>query len=326
MHGAAGAGVTGRVLVTGATGFVGRHAAQALAAAGFAVRRAARRPDADWRAGEDCLVGDLRGEVDWSAALADVATVVHAAASVHRPGEDPTVTRLVNVEATRRLAEAALRAGVRRFVFLGSAGVHGDDGGPAPVDEASPTRPGTPYAASKLEAEAVLARLAQTTGMEVAMLRPPMVYGPGNPGNLPRLMRLIATGLPLPFGAVRNRRSFIAVGNLSDAIVRCCAADRLAGVFLVSDGETCSTPDLVRLLAQGLGRAPRLAPVPVAWLAVLGRLLGRSADVRRLTSSFVIRDDALRAALGGWHPPVATREALVATGRWFAADGGRERS
>lgn len=314
-----------RVLITGASGFVGRHLADAMIRTGYRVRRALRGPAAAAPDSDDVVLGDFDGRTDWSAALAGVEVVVHAAAKVHvmdrGASQPPDAYRVANVDATRRLAESAARVGVRRFVFLSSVSVHGDGLDGMPVSERSPLRPVGGYAESKAQAESVLAEIDSSTGMQTIALRPPMVYGPGNPGNLLRLMELIRRGLPLPFGAVDNRRSFVAVRNLVDAIVRACDTDRRPGrAYVVADGDALSTPQLIRLLAEGMGRTPRLVSVPVPWLTRLAAWIGRRDDVQRLTGSFEIDDRAFRRDLD-WHPPAAPGPELVATGRWFAGRG-----
>lgn len=314
-----------RVLITGASGFIGSHVAEAIVRAGYQVRRALRRPAGGGFDGDDVVLGDFDAQTDWSAALAGVNVVVHAAAKVHlmhrRASRTPDAYRVANVDATRQLAESAARAGVRRFVFLSSASVNGDGVDGRPVSERSPIRPAGGYAASKAQAESLLVEVGMRTGMQTIALRPPMVYGPGNPGNLPRLMDLIRRGLPLPFGAVDNHRSFIAVRNLVDAIVSVCTTDRRLGhAYAVADGMALSTPQLIRLLGEGIGRKPRLVSVPVPWLMVLAGWIGRRDDMQRLTGSFEIDDTAFRHDLG-WHPPVAPGPELVATGRWFAGRG-----
>lgn len=311
-----------RVLITGASGFVGGHAADEMVRAGYQVRRAMRRPPAGRLEGDDVVLGDFDAQTDWSAALAGVDVVVHAAAKVHMmdraASRTPEAYRVANVDATRRLAESAARAGVRRFVFLSSVSVHGDGSDGQPVSERSPIRAVGGYAASKAQAESVLVDVSTSSGMETIALRPPMVYGPANPGNLPRLVALIRRGLPLPLGAVDNHRSFIAVRNLVDAIVCVCGTERrLANAYVISDGVAFSTPQLIRLLAEGVGRKPRLVSVPVPWLMLLAGRIGRRDDMQRLTGSFEIDDTAFRDDLG-WHPPVAPGPEIVATGRWFA--------
>jgi nucleoside-diphosphate-sugar epimerase len=314
--------VRGRVLVTGATGFVGRACVDGLLRRGYAVRRVLRVPSAPLADVEDVVVGDLVDVVDWSGVMQGIDVVVHLAARVHVMREtvaDPRAAFYrINVDATRRLAEGAARAGVRRFVFLSSVKVQGECSRGRPLTERDPPAPEGSYGESKRDAEVMLADIMATTGLEVVMLRSPLVYGPGVGGNVQTLMRAVERGLPLPFGAVDNRRSFIAVRNLVDAIVCVCATDRrLRSTYVVSDGIVFSTPQLIRLLAEGIGRPPRLVSVPVPWLKVLAGWIGQRDAMQRLLGSFEIDDAAFRHDLG-WHPPVAPGPELVATGRWFA--------
>lgn len=317
--------VRGRVLVTGATGFVGRACIDGFLRRGYAVRRVLRVPSAPLAHVEDMVVGDLVDVVDWSGVMQGIDAVVHLAARVHVMREtvaDPrTAFYRINVDVTQRLAEAAARAGVRRFVFLSSVKVQGECSRGRPLTALDPPAPEGLYGESKRDAEVVLANITATTELEVVSLRPPLVYGPGVGGNLITLMRAVERGLPLPFGAVDNHRSFIAVRNLVDAIVSVCGTARpLANIYTVSDGVAFSTPQLIRLLAEGIGRKPRLVSVPVPWLMALAGWFGQRDAMQRLTGSFEIDDTAFRHDLG-WHPPVAPGPEIVATGRWFAGRG-----
>ena len=316
----------GLVLVTGATGFVGRACVDAFLRAGHRVRRVLRSACPPVDGVEDIVVGDLVDVADWSTAMRGVDAVVHLAARVHVMREtvaDPVAEfRRVNVEATRRLAEAAAHAGVRRFVFVSSVKVHGERSPGRPFTEADVPAPEDPYGVSKLEAEQMLAGVAAGTGLEVVVLRPPLVYGPGVGGNLRTLLRAVVRGLPLPLGAVRNRRSLVFVGNLADAIVRCVESPAAAGrTFLVDDGEPRSTAQLVGDLARAAGRAPRLVAVPTIVLRAVARGLGQGAAADRLVDDLEIDSSALRQALA-WHPPHAYADGIAATVRWFRAPPG----
>lgn len=316
-------GAPGLVLVTGATGFVGRACVDALLGAGYRVRRVLRSACPAILGVEDIVTGDLVDVADWSGAVRGVDAVVHLAARVHVMREtvaDPrTLFHRINVEVTRRLAEAAAHAGVRRFVFVSSVKVQGERSPGRPFTEDDPPAPEDAYGASKRDAEAVLADVAATTGLEVAVLRPPLVYGPGVGGNLRTLLGAVARGLPLPLGGVRNRRSLVYVGNLADAIVRCVASPAAAGrTFLVDDGEARSTAQLVADLARASGRAPRLPAMPPALLRRVAGWLGQGEAARRLLDDFEIDSGALRRALD-WTPPFSYAEGIAATGRWFRA-------
>ncbi len=287
------------VLVTGATGFVGTALCTALPQYGFRVRRAVR---ASIHPGTDAVVvGHIDATTDWSAALAGVDGIVHLAARTHDV-LDPTPQRLddyrrLNVAGTRRLAEEAARAGVRRFVFMSSVKVNGEATQGRPFRESDVPQPRDAYGITKLEAEQVLQELSRAGAMEIVVLRPPLVYGAGVKGNFLRLMGLLARGVPLPFASIRNRRSLIYVGNLIDAIVTALRSPQAAGgTYLVSDGEALSTPDLLRRLGRALGRDARLLPCPPALLRA-----GRSRAAPRsgaLTGSLEVDRciDAMMAA------------------------------
>ncbi len=316
-------GRASRVLVTGATGFVGRALVPRLRAGGHVVRAAVRRESSECDADERVVVGDLGPDADWRAAVDGVDAVVHLAARVHvmhDDADDPLAAfRRVNVEGTLALARAAAAAGVRRFVFVSSIKVNGE-GTPPGVryTERDAPAPCDPYGRSKAEAEAALRALSDRTGMELAVVRPPLVYGPGVKANFLRLMSWVERGVPLPFGAVDNRRSLVYVGNLADALATCVEHPAAAGgVFLVSDGEDLSTGELVRRMARALGRDARMLPVPAGLLGGLARLAGRGAEADRLLGSLRVDASALHDRLG-WTPPFTVDAALAETARWFA--------
>ncbi|MFP5516281.1 MAG: UDP-glucose 4-epimerase family protein, partial [Alphaproteobacteria bacterium] len=282
-----------RVLLTGATGFVGRHTVPLLAARGHRVRAALRTfSEGPW---EPAVVGDIGPDTDWSSALAGIDAVIHMAARVHvmrDTASDPLAEfRRVNTAGTIRLAEQAAAAGVKRIVFLSSIKAMVDESRPAPLDAATVPAPHSPYGVSKLEAERALAEIAARTGMEVAVIRPPLVYGPGAAGNMRALVKLVATGLPLPLGGIRNRRSLIYVGNLADAVVTVLEHPDAAGqTFLVQDGEPLSTADLVRAIAAALDRPARLIPVPQGLMALGAALTGTRAVFDRLAGTLTVDD------------------------------------
>ena len=305
-----------RILVTGATGFVGRTLVERLGADGRSVRAAVRAESAALPAGvETSRVDDIGPDTDWRAALTGVDAIIHLAARAHVLRDSSTdayaLYRAVNTLGALRLAEAAAAAGVRRFVFLSSVRVHGARSTGAPFTETSPLVAEDPYGRSKADAERGLASLARAGRLEPVILRPPLIYGPGARGNFARLVALVARGVPLPLGAVRNRRSLIFVGNLVDAIVRSLDHPAAAGeTFMVSDGEDLSTPDLVRRIARALGKPARLIPVPTALLRLGGAVAGRSDDVARLLDDLVVDSSRIRAQLD-WTPPFRLDEALA---------------
>jgi nucleoside-diphosphate-sugar epimerase len=225
--------------------------------------------------------------------------------------------RRANTEATRRLGEAARRAGVGRLVFVSSIKAQTEATPTAPATDADPARPIEPYGVSKLEAEAALAELVSPRGLAVGILRPPLLYGPGVKGNFLKLMGLVDRGLPLPLGAIRNRRSLLHVGNLADAILNLLAGDPPAPrPYLIQDGTTLSTPALIRAIATALNRPARLVPVPPGLLGGAAAMLGKGAAWRRLAGSLVVDDARLRRERG-WIPPVQPEAGLVETVRWY---------
>ena len=311
-----------KVLVTGATGFVGHTLCGHLTQHGHEVRRAVRaaRGTSGPSTAAIVAVGDIGPSTDWTASVDGMAAVVHLAARVHRL-EDTAADALaeyrrINVEGTRSLAIAALRAGVRRLVFLSSAKVNGERS-VQPFRELDAPHAEDAYAVSKLEAEEALKQTLAAGQTQWTILRPPLVYGPGVRANFLRLMRAVAGGVPLPLGAIDNRRSLLYVGNLVDAIRVCLSHPGAAEqVFLLSDGEDVSTPELVRRLAAALQVRPRLLRVPVPLLRLAGRLTGRVAGVERLTGSLQVDSSRIRAALG-WTPPCSLDQGLAETARWY---------
>ena len=261
-----------RVLVTGATGFVGRALCPRLLSDGWQLRAALMTDDLSPvpEGVEPVRIESVGSRTPWSEALAGVDTVLHLAARVHimsDPASDPLRGVLeVNALGTERLAREAARAGVRRLVFVSSIKVNGEESG-IPYTEAAPAQPSDPYGISKSEAEKALRRVEAETGLEVVVLRPTLVYGPGVKANFLNLLKVVRRGIPLPLGSIDNRRSLIFLGNLVDALALCLSHPEAAGeTFLVSDGEDVSTSELLRRCAGALGVAPRLFPVPAALL------------------------------------------------------------
>jgi len=302
-----------RVLVTGATGFVGRALCSQLSATGQVVIPAVRH-----KAGlpNEVVVGDIGPSTDWRMALQRCSAVVHLAARVHMMREDMekslALYREINTEATLNLARQAVQASVKRFIFISTIKVNGE-GRDEPYHEADAAAPEDAYAISKWEAEQGLHRIAEETGLEVVILRPPLVYGPRVKANFLRLLRTVECGWPLPLGAIRNRRSLLYLGNFVDAIRLCIEHPAAAGqTFLLDDGEAVSTPELIRALAQAIGRPARLLAVPVGVLKRAGALLGKRAAVDRLTGSLYVDSSLIRSRLG-WAPPHSMAEGLAAT-------------
>lgn len=307
-----------QVLVTGATGFVGQALCPLLESNGWTVRKAVRRPQAG------CIaVGDIGPETDWRTTLDGVTEVVHLAARVHVMRDatsDPlTEYHTVNCAGTASLARQAAKAGVKRLVYLSSIKVNGEFTGATPFRAGDPPHPLDPYAISKWEAEQALQRIAGETGLEIVVLRPPLVYGPGVKANFLRLLGLVERGLPLPLGAVKNRRSLLYLGNLADAIRVSLSHPSAAGkTYLLSDGTALSTAELVRHLAAALGKAPKLIAVPPGLLKIAALLTGKSAEAARLLDSLEIDGTAITNDLG-WHPPYSTEQGLAVTASWYGA-------
>ncbi|QQP92284.1 NAD-dependent epimerase/dehydratase family protein [Skermanella sp. TT6] len=316
-----------RVLVTGATGFVASALIPMLACRGHHVRAAVRRPGA-FPVPDTAAVGDIGPETDWSRALEGIDAVVHLAARVHQaeePGDAAAALglhRRVNREGTRRLAEAAAAAGVRRMVLVSTIKAVTENGAEDAVTDETPPRPSSPYGISKLEAEQALEAVAARTGLEQVVVRPPLVYGPGVGANFRQLMELCRRAPPLPFGAIRNRRSLVYVGNLAGAIAACVEhRDAPGRRFLVHDGPVLSTPDLIRAIARALGRPARLFGVPPPLLGAAFGLIGRGDAFDRLAASLELDDRAIRKTLG-WEPLWSQEDALRTTAEWFNAATG----
>jgi UDP-glucose 4-epimerase len=297
------------VLITGATGFVGRHLAPVLARDGWIVRRVVRNPSPD---GNDVVIKSIGPDTDWSAAFRDVDTVVHLAAHVHRPpGESGDgLYRAVNTEGTLNLARCADKAGVRRFVFVSTILVHGrSSDGRAPFSEQDILTPLGPYGESKAAAEAGLKDLARASGMRITVIRPPLVYGSGAKGNFSTLLRAVRRGLPLPFASIDNCRAFLSVDNLASFVsMRLTDPDGEFEVFLLADPEQVSTPDFVRRLARAAGKKPLLFPMPVFLLKFLLTISGREQARDGLVGSLEL--DLSKLASTGWRPVVTMDEAL----------------
>ena len=312
-----------KVLVTGANGFVGGAVWRRLAAEGWPVVGAVRKPYQHVRGVETRLVGPLGPNTPWMSALEGIDAVVHLAGRAHvmrETASDPAaIFRTVNTEGTLHLARAAQRSGVRHLLFMSSVKVNGETTTGQPFTFEDTPAPADAYGRSKWEAEQGLARLVQSGDghFRVTIFRPPLVYGPGVGGNFRQLLRVVASSLPLPLAAIDNRRSLIFVDTLADAVA---VALREPGgaceTFLLSDGEDVSTPDLFRRLAHAMGRPARLWPLSPSLLLRIGALAGREAALRRLTESLQVRGTAFRKRFD-WIPPKTLDQGLAETAAWF---------
>jgi nucleoside-diphosphate-sugar epimerase len=316
-----------RVLVTGGSGFIGSHLSAALLTQGCSVRATYRHEPAAVPGVEWHRLAELDVAEQWPPLLAEIDAVVHLAALVHQGGSSAerrwAEFERINVAGTRALARACRTAGVRRLVFLSSISVYGR--GSQRLDEQAPLAPQDDYGRSKLLAERALEEELSSATTEWCILRPPLIYGRDAPGNMPRLQRLVASGLPLPFGAVRNRRSLMCVDNLVDAVITVLRfAGEIRGAYVLSDGSDFATPELLRVLAVGSGRRLRLLAVPVFWLRALGHLgdaLARglcvhavpsSREIDSLVGSLCVDSTRFRQSFA-WRPPLGGIEALVAS-------------
>lgn len=312
-----------RIVVTGANGFVGRAVCRLALAAGHTVTALVRRPGGCVNGVREWVhdVPDFAGlEEAWPADL-EADCVVHLAARVHvmrDESPDPDAAfDATNVAGTLRVAEAARAHGACRFVFASSIKAIGEGDRGVPLAEDVPPAPQDPYGRSKLRAEQTLAKFGWREGIDVVIVRPPLVYGPGVRANFLRMMDAVSRGLPLPLGAIAARRSLVYVDNLADALLRCAIDPRAAGeCFHVADDDAPSVAGLLRMVGDVLGKPARLFPVPATALRVLGRLTGRSAAIDRLTGSLQLDAGRIKRVLG-WRPPCTTRQGLEATAAWY---------
>jgi nucleoside-diphosphate-sugar epimerase len=317
-----------RVLVTGATGFVGQTLCDVLVRSGYVVR-AALRYDCWIPAciGEKSVVGDIGSTTDWRVALRGVDMVVHIAARTHVLHDSSVNSNLyleTNARGTEQLARASALAGIRRFEYLSSVKVNGEettDRAYTPHDE---PRPRDAYGTSKWIAEKHVIETAAATGMETVIVRSPLVYGPGVRANFLRLLRWVDNGWPLPLGAIKNCRSLVSIWNLCDLLVHLLKHPLAPGrTWMVSDGEDLSTPVLIQRIASAMSRRAMLLPVPVDLLNLFAGLFGRKAEIARLCGSLTVNIEETCRELD-WSPPIKVNEAIARTVSWYLSDGRRK--
>lgn len=304
-----------RILLTGASGFVGPAIARRLAQAGHHVVAAGRRAPPGASAITGWIhVATQRADTDWSEALRGIEVVVHLAGHAHAERHSAAARQLirsVNVEGSAALARQAADAGARRFVFMSSIKVHGEESGARPFTASDPPNPRDPYAEAKAEAERRIGEIARTAGMQHVTVRPSLILGPGPKANLARLIQLVRSGIPLPFASVRNARSLLSLDNLAELVEICVNhPGATEAPLLAADASAPSTPELIQWIAEGVNRRARLFACPTALLEIVARPLGLGSLMQRLTRSLVI-DTSLTTALTGWNPNHTTRETLV---------------
>ena len=312
-----------RILVTGASGFVGRRLLLRLLESGMTVRATSRRIPSDPVEGiEEWFRADLADEgMHLRDLCRDCHAVIHLAGQAHNPAAGADACDIANRRVTQRLAQAASAAGVQRFVYLSTIKVYGE-GQERAYTESDPPAPMDDYARSKWAAEQVLQEACAISAMDCTIIRPPLIYGPGVKANFLALLRLVNTGLPLPLASIRNKRSLIYVDNLCDLLVRVIDVPASAGrIYPVAD-TTYSTPELIRSMARALRTGTMVFPCPVILLRTLGSVLGRRTAVDRLTAPLVVDDSAVRRDLD-WKPPVPAATAMQQTADWFLSAGMR---
>jgi len=312
------------ILVTGSTGFIGSAVIKRL------LKDKKNTVCAAVRCAEKTLptavkvvqTGNLQADINWQNAVSGIDVVIHTAARVHMMHDSISNPleefRRVNVEGTLNLARQAAAGGAKRFIFISSIKVNGDGtlkGKPYRADD--PPAPADPYGISKMEAELGLKKVASETDMKVVIIRPVLVYGPGVKANFLKMMRWLNKGIPLPLGAIHNKRSLVGLDNLVDLIVTCIDHPAAANqIFLAGDGEDLSTTELLQRMAKALGKPARLSPVPAKLLEWGATLLGKRAIAQRLCGSLQVDISKARTLLG-WTPPISVDEGLKKTAKWF---------
>lgn len=312
------------VFVTGATGFVGKMLCHNLVERGYHVAGTVRSPEKLALLPKSMkyrMVEDISPDTDWNGGLDNVDTIVYLAARVHVMQEISTNPldeyRRVNTAGTARLVEMAVKAGVRRVIYLSTIKVNGERTEGYPFTEETPVFPQDAYAQSKWEAEQILHGFALERDIEVVIIRPPLIYGPNVGGNFLRLLNWVNNDIPLPLSRVNNSRSLIYAGNLVDVIATCISHPLAAGeTFLVSDDENISTSELISMIAKAMNKRPKMLPFPLILLKASGKLMGKGPEIERLTGSLCIDSSKIMKVLG-WKPPFTMEEGIYETVKWY---------
>lgn len=311
------------VLITGTNGFIGKALCDRMVSEDYQVRGTVRSLRLKAKIPASVNVSKIKSigpDTDWSRALAEINYVVHLAGQVHATGnicnDSIALFRRVNVEGTKRLAQEAALANVRRFIFMSSVKVNGE-GRSTPYNEDDIQTPQDAYSVSKWEAEKVLNKISDETSMETVIIRSPLVYGPCVKANFLRLLNLVDRGIPLPLASIKNRRSLIYLENLVDAIVTCIKNPRASGqTYFVSDGEDVSTPELIRRMGSVLGKPVRLFPFPPFMLKIAGCISGKLIGIDRLLGSLMVDSSKIRRDLD-WKAPFSMNQGLKETAKWY---------
>jgi nucleoside-diphosphate-sugar epimerase len=310
-------------LLTGASGFLGKHLAGVLIESGFDIKPVLRKKNELNSDLNSMVVKGIDSHTDWSTDLDGLDFVIHCAARVHvtdETVEDPLEAfREVNVQGTLALAKAAAKSGIKRFIFISSIKVNGESTtNRSPYKSTDGPSPNDPYGVTKAEAEKGLKLIAVETGIEVVIIRPPLVYGPDVKANFAAMLKLASTGIPLPFGCINeNKRSMVYIGNLISLIVECINNPNAVNqIFLVSDDNDLSTKEFVKGLSAGLGKSGLMLPVPKLFFSVAGKVLGKSAIIDRLCGSLQVDISHTKDTLN-WHPPYSVEQGFAATAKYF---------
>ena len=312
------------VSVTGSNGFLGGYLSDYLLSNDYLVRRIQREKSLD-----SFQVKNIDASTDWQDALRGVDVLIHCASRVHimksSKKDSINLYRSINVEGTKRLAEEAALLGVQRFIFISSSKANGES---TKIDEFltnhSPVSPIDPYGISKLEAERALQEVSLRTGLELVIIRPPLIYGPGVKANFLRLLKLVYNDIPLPLANIDNLRSLLYIGNLVDFLVKCINSPKAIGkTFLLSDLEPVATPELIRKIAHEFGKDAKLFPVPEKLILFASNLIGKVDQAKKLTGSFLI-DPTYAIEELNWHPPFTTDQGLNQTCSWFLSNLNRK--